>query len=249
MSEPGSREQHRVTPIQLDILRKTTEADVRFGHRVTGFTQDQAAAALRDAGLTVATTTHPETSTEVKLNSVTRTEPAAGSAAKMGDAVSLYVSNGMVDLGDLSGQTQEQAEQTLRDLGLSAVISTEEVEGATAGTVTSQSPVAGPVAQGSSVRVVVAAEIPMAVVPQVVGLTLDEARTALGEAGFQASLAPGSNGNPTTLVVSSNPAPDTEVRAGSTVELTFAPEPSPSPSGRMCEVIMKRCFCSMSSTT
>jgi 3-(3-hydroxy-phenyl)propionate hydroxylase len=33
-------EQHRVTPIQLDILRTTTDADVRFGHRVTGFTQD-----------------------------------------------------------------------------------------------------------------------------------------------------------------------------------------------------------------
>jgi 3-(3-hydroxy-phenyl)propionate hydroxylase len=33
-------EQHRVTPIQLDIIRKETEVDVRFGHRVTGFTQD-----------------------------------------------------------------------------------------------------------------------------------------------------------------------------------------------------------------
>ena len=33
-------EQHRVTPIQLDILRAETDADVRFGHRVTGFTQD-----------------------------------------------------------------------------------------------------------------------------------------------------------------------------------------------------------------
>jgi 3-(3-hydroxy-phenyl)propionate hydroxylase len=33
-------EQHRVTPIQLAILRAETEAEVRFGHRVTGFTQD-----------------------------------------------------------------------------------------------------------------------------------------------------------------------------------------------------------------
>jgi 3-(3-hydroxy-phenyl)propionate hydroxylase len=33
-------EQHRVTPIQLDILRNETDAEVRFGHRVTGFTQD-----------------------------------------------------------------------------------------------------------------------------------------------------------------------------------------------------------------
>lgn len=32
-------EQHRLTPIQLDVLRNETAADVRFGHRVTGFEQ------------------------------------------------------------------------------------------------------------------------------------------------------------------------------------------------------------------
>jgi 3-(3-hydroxy-phenyl)propionate hydroxylase len=32
-------EQHRLTPIQLDILRKETGAQVHFGHRVTGFEQ------------------------------------------------------------------------------------------------------------------------------------------------------------------------------------------------------------------
>ena len=32
-------EQHRLTPIQLDILRRETGADVRFGHQLTGFTQ------------------------------------------------------------------------------------------------------------------------------------------------------------------------------------------------------------------
>ena len=32
-------EQHRLTPIQLDVLRKETDAQVHFGHRVTGFEQ------------------------------------------------------------------------------------------------------------------------------------------------------------------------------------------------------------------
>lgn len=32
-------EQHRLTPIQLDILRHETEADIRFGQRLTGFAQ------------------------------------------------------------------------------------------------------------------------------------------------------------------------------------------------------------------
>jgi 3-(3-hydroxy-phenyl)propionate hydroxylase len=32
-------EQHRLTPIQLDILRRDTSAEVRFGHQLTGFVQ------------------------------------------------------------------------------------------------------------------------------------------------------------------------------------------------------------------
>jgi 3-(3-hydroxy-phenyl)propionate hydroxylase len=32
-------EQHRLTPIQLDLLRGKTDAEIRFGHQVTGFTQ------------------------------------------------------------------------------------------------------------------------------------------------------------------------------------------------------------------
>ncbi len=32
-------EQHRLTPIQLDLLRREADAHVRFGHRVTGFEQ------------------------------------------------------------------------------------------------------------------------------------------------------------------------------------------------------------------
>jgi len=33
-------EQHKLTPIQLDILRAQGGAEIHFGHRVTGFTQD-----------------------------------------------------------------------------------------------------------------------------------------------------------------------------------------------------------------
>src|SRR5436190_15358230 len=32
-------EQHRLTPIQLEVLRHDTGAEVRFGHQVTGFSQ------------------------------------------------------------------------------------------------------------------------------------------------------------------------------------------------------------------
>src|ERR1700749_2438137 len=32
-------EQHRLTPIQIDILRRETSAEVRFAHQITGFVQ------------------------------------------------------------------------------------------------------------------------------------------------------------------------------------------------------------------
>ncbi len=51
-------EQHRLTPIQLDILRRETGADIRFGHRLTGFTQGpdhvRVAVAAGDAEETIA---------------------------------------------------------------------------------------------------------------------------------------------------------------------------------------------------
>jgi 3-(3-hydroxy-phenyl)propionate hydroxylase len=40
-------EQHRLTPIQLDILRREAAADVHFGHRVTGFEQKDGAVVVR----------------------------------------------------------------------------------------------------------------------------------------------------------------------------------------------------------
>jgi 3-(3-hydroxy-phenyl)propionate hydroxylase len=37
LSLPLHLEQHRLTPIMLDILRKESNAEVHFGHRITGF--------------------------------------------------------------------------------------------------------------------------------------------------------------------------------------------------------------------
>ncbi len=33
-------EQHRLTPIQLEILRRDPDVEINFGHTLTGFTQD-----------------------------------------------------------------------------------------------------------------------------------------------------------------------------------------------------------------
>ena len=40
-------EQHRLTPIQLDILRKAANAEVHFNHRVTGFEQKEGSVLVR----------------------------------------------------------------------------------------------------------------------------------------------------------------------------------------------------------
>lgn len=197
---------------------------------VTGFTQEQATAAIEAEGLTVAVGVTPEDSTKIARLSVTRTEPVAGTGVKKGDEVQLFISSGQVTLPDLTNLTQAEAEQALTDLGLAGIFSTTPTNDVEEGRVVSQAPSAGAVNQGARVTVTVAQAIPVATVPtNLVGMTLMDAQNALQAAGLGVQTAPGTASNPTGRVVSSNPEGGTEVEPGSVVILTFEPEPSPDP--------------------
>lgn len=198
---------------------------------VTGFTQAQATEAIEAEGLVVAVGIESEPSPKIARNSVTRTEPVAGTGAKRGDEVKLYVASGQVDLPDLAGMTQAEAAQTLSDLGLTGSFTNTPTNDVEEGRVVSQSPNAGSVNQGQRVDVAIAQAIPVATVPaNLVGMTFADAQKALGDAGLGLQTAPGTIASPTGRVVSSNPAGGTEVEPGSVVVLTFEPEPSPDPS-------------------
>jgi beta-lactam-binding protein with PASTA domain len=198
---------------------------------VTGFTQAQATAAIEAAGLQVAVGVTPESSPKVARLSVTRTEPVAGTAAKKGDEVQLFISSGLVDLPDLTGMTKEEALQVLGDLGLSSNTTNTPTPEDQVGKVVSQSVNPGQVNQGSQVELTIGEAIPLTPVPaNLVGMTLADAQKELQKAGLTMTLAEGTVANPTGRVVSSDPAGGTGVVPGSPVELTFEPEPSPSPS-------------------
>jgi beta-lactam-binding protein with PASTA domain len=198
---------------------------------VTGFTQAQATEAIEAEGLVVAVGIKSESSPKIARDSVTRTEPAAGTGAKKGDEVRLYVASGQVDLPDLTGMTQAEAAQALSDLGLTGSFTNTPTNDVEAGRVVSQAPNPGSVNQGQRIDVAIAEAIPVATVPaNLVGMTFADAQKALGDAGLGVQLAPGTLPSPTGRVVSSNPAGGTEVEPGSVVVLTFEPEPSADPS-------------------
>jgi len=197
---------------------------------VTGFTQAQATAAIEAAGLQVAVGVTPESSPKVARLSVTRTEPVAGTAAKKGDEVQLFISSGLVDLPDLTGMTKEEALQVLGDLGLSSNTTNTPTPEDQVGKVVSQSVNPGQVNQGSQVELTIGEAIPPTPVPDLSGMTLAEATRALQEAGLGIKAPPGITSQSKATVESTDPQPGTGVAPGTVVTLVFGPEPSPSPS-------------------
>lgn len=197
---------------------------------VTGSTQDEARQALEAAGLQVGTVT-PEESTTVPEGDVTRTEPAAGQAVASGSAVTLFISNGLVSLPDLTPMNREEAEQTVRDLGLNPVIEETESDEAE-GSVLSQRPNAGSVPQGSDVTIEVAIprEAETTRVPNnLVGMTEDQAVDALGGAQLNRGQrqTQASDQWPAGTVIGSDPGGGTEVEVGTDVSLIVSTGPGP----------------------
>ena len=128
-----------------------------------------------------------ETSATVPGGRVIESSPPEGSRLQKGRAVVLVVSSGpeSVEVPDVVGRTQAEAEAGLRAAGLEATVTEQEDEEEAPGTVMSQAPGAGrSVEQGSSVRLTVASRPALVDVPDVVGQSRAAATATLREAGF-----------------------------------------------------------------
>jgi len=196
---------------------------------VAGLSQEQARAEIEAAGLVVATV-EPEDNGTVKKGLVTRTDPAADASAAVGSPVKIFISSGLITIPDLVGKSQADAEKALDDLDLSYAIIEEESQ-ETAGTVIKQNPTPGPGKQGQKVTLTIAkAAAPagpeMTNVPDVVGMTLDEAKEALGGAGLNEKVTEKESATvPKGRVISTNPAKDAVLEVGKTVELVVSTGP------------------------
>ena len=159
---------------------------------------------------------------KVKKGRIISSVPAAGESVKRDTSVDVTVSKGPepVDLPDLVGSGGDEAEKSLKDLGLKVDRSDVFNESVAKGLVISTDPKGGTtVLRGDTVELVVSKGPPLVAVPNVVGQSESSARAELEKAGFQVQV-----NKPLGFVVfgvnSQDPKAGTEAPKGSTVTIT-----------------------------
>ncbi len=132
--------------------------------------------------------------------------------------------SGLVATPALVGETQEQAQVLLAEVGLTLGAREERFDPAPVGTVLEQSPVGGIlVREGGTVDVVLSLGPELTVVPQVVGQSQEEAEAQLAAAKLTVSevIPRGGNIEP-GQVLDVLPGPGTQLQAGGTVQLVVS---------------------------
>ncbi|TGB16343.1 Stk1 family PASTA domain-containing Ser/Thr kinase [Streptomyces sp. MZ04] len=143
---------------------------------------------LKDAGLAPGMTTRAF-SEEVRKGSVISTDPGSGTKRKAGSAIAIVVSKGSpVDVPDVTGESEADATADLEDAGLKVKIATTRVHSEEdKGDVAQQSPKEGEkqLAEGDTVTLTLSKGPQMVEVPDVEGMSVDDATQELEDAGFQ----------------------------------------------------------------
>ncbi|MFJ8008823.1 Stk1 family PASTA domain-containing Ser/Thr kinase [Streptomyces fagopyri] len=152
-----------------------------------GVTLSRARELLKGDGLAAGMTTR-EFSGDVARGSVIRTDPEAGTRRHAGSAIALVVSKGgPVEVEDVTGTSVEDATAELEQAGLKVRIAAQRVTSEfDKGQVARQSPESGSeAATGDTVTLTVSKGPEMVSVPDVVGDSVDDAKKALEDAGFE----------------------------------------------------------------
>jgi beta-lactam-binding protein with PASTA domain/predicted Ser/Thr protein kinase len=151
---------------------------------VANLRQGQAIKDLEDAGLKV--TVDSEPSDKVKKDFAIRTVPREGAEVTKGTRVRLLVSSGpeQVAVPDVTGLSRDSAETRLRDEGFGVSVAEQESD-VPEGDVISQSPAAGTeLTRGETVTITVSTGRAQVDVPDVIGQSARNARSALKAAGL-----------------------------------------------------------------
>jgi beta-lactam-binding protein with PASTA domain len=226
VAEPGTR---------VDIVvsqGKNPEAKVPD---VVGKSEADAAKTLEDAGFEVVPSpTYNET---VPVGQVVGQDPAGGATANRGSAVTITVSQGpqppeTATVPNVVGKQEAEAVDALQKAGYQVAIVDVYSDVVPQGAVGLQSPVGGSITEpGITVGIVVSTgprPPEFVIVPDVVGMSLEEATAVLEEAGLVAesveiftSLAPQGE------LFAQLPPPEASVAVGSTVFLVISKGPYP----------------------
>ncbi|GAA3988398.1 Stk1 family PASTA domain-containing Ser/Thr kinase [Streptomyces marokkonensis] len=154
---------------------------------IQGYKLDRARKLLKEEGLEPGMVTRAF-SEDVPQGFVVSTKPVTGTTVRAGSAVALVVSKGSpVDVPDVTGDDLADARADLTEAGLKVEVATEQVNSEhDKGQVARQTPAPGSrAAKGDTVTLTVSKGPEMIEVPDVVGDSVDDAKRALKDAGFQ----------------------------------------------------------------
>ncbi|TCJ15595.1 serine/threonine-protein kinase [Rubrobacter taiwanensis] len=207
------------------LLQPAQSADARAVPDLRGQTLQEARQALGgDYELVVeATRDVPEPG-----NTILEQRPGPGSPLEPGGEISVVLSSGMVEVPDVAGEPEEAARRVLEEAGLEVRVETGESGSVAEGDVIRQEPEAGEMAAfGSPVTIFVSTGEPEVRVPDLAGMSLSQAVSALEAAGLSfgsESYAP-SAAAPQGTVIAQSPAPGSAVEPGTAVDVTISSGP------------------------
>jgi beta-lactam-binding protein with PASTA domain len=202
---------------------------------VSGLDVERATRALENDGFVVGEQT-PQPSADVEEGEVIRTDPPADEMVEKGTTVNLVVSSGpeLVDVPTLDGYTYDNAKQLLESRGLKVGEKEFQDSSLPRDQVINTNP-PGPtqLPAGSEIKLIVSRG--QVSLPDVVGRSLDEARTVLQDLGLKVEVQEDPNASEDAGVVTrQSPGGNQQVANGATVTLTVstktdAPTPSEQP--------------------
>jgi serine/threonine-protein kinase len=183
---------------------------------------------LKTLGLTVEVVQEP--SDDVDKGSVIKTDPAENTKVAKGSSVKLIVSSGpeKIKVPDgLIGMKQEDAMTALEEAGLRGTIKTR-VSSRAQGTVLDTSPKAGQeIQKGGTVTLFVPKQL--GEVPDVMGMTVEDAKKALKDAGFRANVQESPSDQAQGTVIQQNPPAGKPLAPGTSVTIVVSTGPEQQP--------------------
>ena len=209
----------------IDAIGSTAPSDPTVPD-VVGLGQDEATQTLADAGYVAAL--QEQASDTVAAGIVISSDPAAGTQLPVDSAVTIVVSTGpaTVAVPDVVGVDAATAQGTIEAAGLVATTVEQADDEIGAGIVIDTNPRAGvEVAAGTEVVMSVSSGPSDVEVPDLLGLTPEEASDVAQEAGLEIDIVEDAEDpDPEGLVVGQDPAAGTVVAFGATVTVQLSPE-------------------------
>ncbi|ASU81806.1 serine/threonine protein kinase [Nocardiopsis gilva YIM 90087] len=204
---------------------------------VKNMSQSEAEQALKKEGFSDITT-EEENDDEVEKGDAIRTDPAAGREATPDTKITLYISKGpgSVQVPDVTGMPRSEATAELQNEGFKIGNQQNEPSSSISeGNVTRTSPEGGTSADpGSKVDLWISSGPEKVKVPDLSGMTKDQAESALKDRNLSGSFTEEESDEPEGQVIRQDPASGTEVDPNSTVNVVIAKkkpdEPTDSPS-------------------